>query len=661
MKHKLLLAASWLFLLLYHTLRGWEARYTDGGEWQPQDSCSFELRRVLPYFADTELREGDKLLRIDYLPLCGYKDIPPHPAQGRLYLYEVQREKTLHLCFVESKAAFPWGWPRSVWAYRLAEGVALTAFLVGLWFLLLSWGQLSPPKKLWYITGIGSLFSLWLFWAWQKHVSLLEETYLFIGLWGIWLIGGLPLRYKRGIRVAWGGMLLPVAVPPIAGQIFAEALLSLGILYLPWRGAILYGGIWMAWVLMREPMLVGGMGGLLLLSEKRLWQNLRILSPAEVLLPTLSISAGVVAGGFLYAKGPNYALSAGISAALLTWLIGRLLQHIIEQGQYRFKRLQERLPLLWEIVDKAQLQRFILDTLREYADIATIHIQSASQPPTGRVVWLRRSGTPPPPEVQDRVGEADAIFALPRYGWLLIEEGKRPLRAGDVERLEPFVAGVSIALRHLELFEAAHEARLAALRAQLSPHFLFNALNTLQALIYENPTLAEELMAKLGALLRRTLHHARHLKVPLEEEILLVRDYLEIEQQRFGERLKVQWNLPPQLPKVEVPPFTLQLLAENVIKHAVTRLTRPVCLSIHLRETTSHVEVWVEDDGPGIDPTRVEKGIGLSNLLLRLKELYEGRAQLFAERLTPGTRVRIVLPRPLASPDAHTENPVAGP
>ncbi|MCS6789755.1 MAG: histidine kinase [Bacteroidia bacterium] len=661
MKHKLLLAATWLFLLVYHTIRGWEASFTDGVEWRPRDSCSFELHRVLPYFTDTELREEDRLLRIDYLPLCGYKAIPPHPVQGRLYLYEVERGQTLHVCFVESKATFAWGWPRSVLAYQLTEGLTLLGFLAGLWLLLLNWARLGLAQRFWYLAGIGSLLSLWLFWAWQKHASLLEETYLILGLWGIWLTGGLPLRHRIGIQAPLLGLSPLFVVPPIVEQVFAEALLTLGILYLPFPGALVYSGIWTLWLGARDPALVGLMGGLLILSERHLWQNLRILSLAEVLLPTLTILTGLGVGGFLYAQGPGYTLAGGISTALLSWLVGQFLQRIIERSRYRFKLLQERLPLLWEIVDKTQLQRFVLDTLREYAGVATIHIQPTSQPPMGRVVWLRRSGVPPPLRIQDTAGEPDAIFSLPRYGWLLIKEGKKPLRAGDVEQLEPFMAGVSIALRHLELFEAAHEARLAALRGQLSPHFLFNALNTLQALIYENPALAEELMAKLGALLRRTLHHARHLKVYLEEEIILVRDYLDIEQQRFGERLKVQWNLPSRLPQVEVPPFALQLLAENVVKHAVSRLTRPVSLRIHLQETRSHVEISVEDDGPGIDLARMEKGIGLSNLLLRLKELYEGRAQLLAERLNPGTRVRIVLPRPPHSHDAHTENPVVGP
>lgn len=334
---------------------------------------------------------------------------------------------------------------------------------------------------------------------------------------------------------------------------------------------------------------------------------------------------------------------------------GEVIRRFIQGRQQRVRFLQERLPQLWERVEKSDLLRFVEETLRAYAGVRQVQVlRSPSEPPAQS--WLRRTGDIPPFPTGNLSSMPDAALSLPAYGWLLLWEGEYRLRIDDIHRLVPFAAGLSIALRHAELFEAAHEARLSALRGQLSPHFLFNALNTLQSLVGENPELAEALMSRLGGLLRRTLVHAKQVTTSLQEEIALVQDYLSIEQQRFGKRLLVHLDIPDPLPALEVPPFCIQLLAENVIKHAVSRLTRPVHLTISIREASEKVIIEVIDDGPGIDPAQIGKGVGLLNLTTRLEYLYGKEAKLIAERLTPGTRVSIHLPRPSSPVGVRTHS-----
>jgi len=110
------------------------------------------------------------------------------------------------------------------------------------------------------------------------------------------------------------------------------------------------------------------------------------------------------------------------------------------------------------------------------------------------------------------------------------------------------------------------EARLAALQAQMNPHFLFNTLNTVAALVRTDAVRAEATVENLASVLRRTLDRSRHPLTTVGEEVDYVRDYLEIERERFGERLRVEWSIPDDLRSGEIPTMTLQPLVENSVK-----------------------------------------------------------------------------------------------
>ncbi|MCX7764674.1 MAG: histidine kinase [Bacteroidia bacterium] len=658
----------WLFVIggaigIWHTFTGWYPPPTDGGVWNPSDSCTWVLAKKFPAFSENALLLGDKLHRIDYRKVCAPARIPPAEKPHQLFLYEISRRGEIHLVFVESLPAFPLGWPTSEVEYHWTLHLTLGILLMGAAFLLFTSGgggfSIGPLPLLRLMSYIGAFSFLWLLWADRSGSSRDLWAAVAVSLWGMG-----ALLHAAEEKLVWLGM-LPLIILPFLKQdltkyLTTEVLLGLPAAFLPQGIALLYAIAWGAWVVARLPLILSLLGALILSSyASHLRRTLRLLPLWRIGLSLSALGIGILSS-FLGKSALHQLLFGGVGFALSFLLIegGR---RLFQARQQRVRLLEERLPLLWEKVERAELIRFAEETLRLYAAIEQMSLQKAEGKASSLRPWMRRTGEPPPIPLENLPFTPDVILPLPSYGWLLLKEGTYKLRPDDVQRLSPFAAGLSIALRHAELLEAAHEARLAALRGQLSPHFLFNALNTLQSLVGEDPALAEALMSRLGDLLRRSLSHARQMTVPLEEELALVRDYLAIEKQRFGERLKVSWKVPEVCPPLHIPPFSIQLLAENVIKHAVGRLTRPVQMEIAVTEETEVITIQVVDDGPGIDLSRLRQSVGLSNLIHRLEQLYHGEAQLLAERLNPGTRVTLIFPRRSQEQDAHTDNPAKGP
>ncbi len=237
----------------------------------------------------------------------------------------------------------------------------------------------------------------------------------------------------------------------------------------------------------------------------------------------------------------------------------------------------------------------------------------------------------------------------------------------DVEMLRALCGQLALATERLGLIEREqaliHEsaqAQLAALRAQINPHFLFNALNTIAALIAEKPEEAEDTVQRLAAIFRHVLQAGSRLFVPLDDERRLVRQYLAIEQARFGEALQVEEEWARDLDAVPVPAFAVQTLVENAVKHGVERKRGGGLVRLEGRRLPDgDVEVVVTDTGVGIPALfpggdgLAEPGgeafdffgIGLRNVADRLAQLY-GRADLLAIESHPdtGTVVRLRLP-----------------
>jgi sensor histidine kinase YesM len=190
--------------------------------------------------------------------------------------------------------------------------------------------------------------------------------------------------------------------------------------------------------------------------------------------------------------------------------------------------------------------------------------------------------------------------------------------------------------RELQLVGArasASEARLAALRFQLNPHFLFNTLNAISTLILERrPEQAEEVTERLSEFLRSSLRNNPGDQVPLETELAAVCAYLEIERVRFGDRIAFVQDIPAALGDVLVPTLILQPLVENAVKYAVAPSRKPVTVRIVARLHDEDLELSVLDEGaapaPGAARARPGTGVGLQNTRDRLSALYGLRGRL---------------------------------
>jgi sensor histidine kinase YesM len=188
------------------------------------------------------------------------------------------------------------------------------------------------------------------------------------------------------------------------------------------------------------------------------------------------------------------------------------------------------------------------------------------------------------------------------------------------------------------------EARLSSLESSIHPHFLFNTLNTIAALIPSNPQLAEDTVGKLASLLRFSLNAQHSGLVPLVQELKVVRDYLEIESTRFGQRLRYQILVPQSLGSIKVPPLSLQTLAENAVKHVAAQRAEGASIQVSGLKENGRIHLEVADDGPGFSLDVVEPGHGLDNLIGRLDLLFGGEGRLEVVREQEKTRVRISFP-----------------
>ena len=209
------------------------------------------------------------------------------------------------------------------------------------------------------------------------------------------------------------------------------------------------------------------------------------------------------------------------------------------------------------------------------------------------------------------------------------------------------------------LSEQLTGARLAALQAQLNPHFLFNSLNTIAVLVRDGDSAtATRVVEQLSDVLRRTLNRTPANEVTLEDELELVRQYLAVEQARFSDRLRPEFDIDPTTLSAAVPSFALQHLVENAVRHGIARRTDAGRVVVTARRAGDTLDLSVADDGAGLAAGAVPpRGHGLENSRERLRTLYGDRASLVvAAAPVRGTVARLRIPyRELAlgaGPDA---------
>jgi sensor histidine kinase YesM len=198
-----------------------------------------------------------------------------------------------------------------------------------------------------------------------------------------------------------------------------------------------------------------------------------------------------------------------------------------------------------------------------------------------------------------------------------------------------------------EAQRVAAEARLASIESRVQPHFLFNTLNSIAALVHEDPSGAERMTGQLASLMRSSLDTQSTPLVPLAQETRVVSDYLEIERVRFGDRLRFTLDVPVDLGRTLVPRLSLQTIVENSVKFAVSPRRAGAAITVRAARTGEHVTVSVEDDGPGFE-AGIPDGHGLALVRSRLAMLFGDRAAL-AIASRPGRTV-VSMDVPAASP-----------
>ncbi len=208
---------------------------------------------------------------------------------------------------------------------------------------------------------------------------------------------------------------------------------------------------------------------------------------------------------------------------------------------------------------------------------------------------------------------------------------------------------LSSELRLERLERSFSEARLNALRMQLDPHFLFNALNTISSHVERDPKLTRSMIEHLGDLLRMSLESKDRQEVPLAEEMAFLDHYLEIQKIRFGDQLRIDIQLAPEVRYALVPSLFIQPLVENAIRHGVSRRASGGMVSVSARQVEGRLEIRVADDGVGLPPgwtLETSSGLGLTVTRERIAGLHpNGDAHFTVRRREEGgTEVEILLP-----------------
>lgn len=206
--------------------------------------------------------------------------------------------------------------------------------------------------------------------------------------------------------------------------------------------------------------------------------------------------------------------------------------------------------------------------------------------------------------------------------------------------------------RSAELERQLSAAQLHALQMQIDPHFLFNTLNSVTALVtFDQKNEALETLANLNQLLRTTLASSSPAKVALGKEIQMIESYLAIEQVRFADRLRVDLRLDPDALRGLVPCFLLQPLVENAIRHGIAYRTRDGVVEASAQRTGSHLHLYIRDNGPGVSTKRKSgHGIGLKSVRDRLSHFYRDDYDMSVRSLAAGGfEVFIRIPYELAT------------
>ena len=286
--------------------------------------------------------------------------------------------------------------------------------------------------------------------------------------------------------------------------------------------------------------------------------------------------------------------------------------------------------------------------------LLAIGLLAGSAAGTGLVAWRFPLFVLSNPRQTLAVFALNAVLALIVGGLAHAYEGMRWKLADSLREVE------EVRLVEAELHEQAARAELAALQARINPHFFFNTLNTISALLAEDPAKADEVVQTLADLFRYTFKAAHAGDVALDEELDFVEGYLAVEKARFGDRLRVTWAIDPAARTARVPGLILQPLVENAVGHGIAPVPGGGTVRIRARVAEGALVVEVEDDGRGFggDPSGlIREDHGLGNVRRRIATTTRGQGalELLPSPAGRGALARIVVPlhTPSAAPEAR--------
>jgi two-component system LytT family sensor kinase len=231
------------------------------------------------------------------------------------------------------------------------------------------------------------------------------------------------------------------------------------------------------------------------------------------------------------------------------------------------------------------------------------------------------------------------LFGLPPYDYGVMK-ARYPMEFfHDVVGYTVVVCILYLFDRHVRAAQIeaklAH-ARLENLRLQLQPHFLFNALNTISSVVYEDPRKADAMIAGLSDLLRATITDSEAQEVPLDREIETLELYLNIMRRRFEEKLSIDVRVAPEVRKALVPHLLLQPLVENSIRYGTDPLSNAVTVTVTAERDGANTRLRIRDHGRGLPAGELRRGTGISNTAERLEQLYGGGHSLEFENCEDG-------------------------
>jgi len=240
------------------------------------------------------------------------------------------------------------------------------------------------------------------------------------------------------------------------------------------------------------------------------------------------------------------------------------------------------------------------------------------------------------------------------YGLLKLYRCKQKITVLDIKLAEGISNLLATQVKLAKLSKQAKlksEAELKALQAQINPHFLFNSLNAIAASCRNQPKEARKLLIKLAGIFRRTLKRDVY-QITLGEEIEFCQDYLDIEKARLDQRLQVEWKIPAELKETIIPPFIIQPLIENSIKHGIYPQEKGGKIIVSAQKLDQKLQIIIKDSGPGISSEKIaeiENGnndrIGINNIKERLHSVYGSNAEFIINSdIGKGTQNIITIP-----------------